>query len=76
MQIMDAARAKRAVAKRKTAGVRGQGHPTSPGAFIDYSPQDMAFMAAITTWQHKTGRRFPTWREVLRIVDGLGYKLA
>jgi hypothetical protein len=43
---------------------------------MEYSPREWEFMQAIQEFKRLSGRQFPTWCEVLRIVDTLGYALA
>ncbi len=40
----------------------------------DYSRAEMEFMQAIQEYKKSTGQMFPTWREVLRVVQQLGYQ--
>jgi hypothetical protein len=39
-----------------------------------YTPEEMAFLAGIESFKNRTGRKFPTWTEVLGVVRELGYK--
>jgi hypothetical protein len=39
----------------------------------DYSADELEFMGAMTDYQASSGRKFPTWREVLGVVKSLGY---
>jgi hypothetical protein len=39
-----------------------------------YTPEEMAFLAGIETFKNRTGRKFPTWSEVLTVIKELGYK--
>jgi hypothetical protein len=65
-------RARRASMKRAgKARPRVNGHPTT--SEMDYSADEMEFMNAIQAFKNKTGRNFPTWSEVLRVVRSLGY---
>jgi hypothetical protein len=34
----------------------------------------MEFMQAIQTYKQKSGRMFPTWSEILEVLQGLGYQ--
>jgi hypothetical protein len=34
----------------------------------------MEFMMAMNNYKHRSGRMFPTWREVLEVVRSLGYE--
>lgn len=51
--------------------VAGKGHPTTSNT--EYTREELEFHAAIEVWKNQTGRRFPTWSEVLRVVQALGY---
>jgi hypothetical protein len=35
--------------------------------------ENLEFLKAIDLFKRRTGRNFPTWTEVLQIVQGLGY---
>lgn len=39
----------------------------------DYSGEEMAFLGAIERYKEDTGRKFPTWTEVLGVVREMGY---
>src|SRR4051794_6562538 len=39
----------------------------------DYSAAEVEFMKAIQEYKHASGRMFPTWSEVLEVLQGLGY---
>lgn len=70
--MFDAGRAARAAAKRAGKNRRkGEGHPTT--AAMDYSAEELAFMQAMRDFQQRTGRKFPTLAETLRVVKSLGY---
>jgi hypothetical protein len=43
-----------------------------PGS--DYSSPEWEFIAAMARFQKQTGKRFPSWRDVLGVVHGLGYR--
>lgn len=62
---------KAAAASRGKNRLKGRGHPTT--AEMDYSSREMEFMNAIQEYKRVSGRQFPTWAEVLRVVDSLGY---
>ena len=34
----------------------------------------MEFMLAMNEYKRRSGRMFPTWSEVLEVLQGLGYK--
>jgi len=65
-------RAMRATNARKSKSrTQGKGHPAT--AEMDYSAREVEFMMAVEAFKVSTRRQFPTWSEVLRIVDSLGY---
>lgn len=71
--VMNAEKARRAaLANTGKNRAKGDGHPTT-GA-IDYSERELEFMRAIERFKLETGRKFPTWREVLGVIDRLGYE--
>jgi hypothetical protein len=39
----------------------------------DYTADEMEFMKAMEAYKLSSGRKFPTWREVLEVVRALGY---
>ncbi len=47
------------------------GHPATDE--MDYTAEQCEFMRAIGEYQARTGRKFPTWCEVLAVVKSLGY---
>lgn len=51
---------------------RTQLDETYPGA--DLTADECQFAAAMLTYQRQYGRRFPAWREVLRVAKSLGYR--
>jgi hypothetical protein len=40
----------------------------------DYSEAEQEFMFAIQAYKQASGRMFPTWSEVLEVLQGLGYE--
>lgn len=40
----------------------------------DYTPDEAEFLRAVGAYQKATGRKFPTFVEVLRIAHSLGYR--
>lgn len=40
----------------------------------DYSEDEVMFMRAMDLYKRKSGRMFPTWSEVLEVLDCLGYR--
>lgn len=54
-------------------GVRhNEGHPATSDRF--YEDDEAEFLAAIEDYKRRTGRKFPTWSEALRVCKGLGYR--
>lgn len=51
---------------------RTQLDETYPGA--DLTADEFQFASAVLNYQRKFGRRFPSWREVLRVAKSLGYR--
>jgi hypothetical protein len=69
-------RARRAGQRQKARrkGNPAAGHPST--AEIDYSEREWEFMKAVGDFQNRTGRKFPTWREVYHVFIALGYEKA
>lgn len=61
-------------AKRRAARTDPGLHPAT--ADIDYSRDEMEFILAMHEYQHATGRKFPAYTEVLRVLKSLGYARA
>lgn len=40
----------------------------------DYSAAEWEFMQAMQEYKRRSGRMFPTWSEVLEVLQGLGYE--
>lgn len=40
----------------------------------DYTDEEVDFMKAIDDYKRRSGRQFPTWSEVLEVVQALGYR--
>jgi hypothetical protein len=40
----------------------------------DYSAAEMEFLQAMQKYKQTSGRMFPTWGEVLEVLQGLGYE--
>lgn len=40
----------------------------------DYSDPEIEFMRAMDEYKRKSGRQFPTWSEVLEVIQSLGYR--
>ncbi len=68
------ARSIRATEARNSSGRRRLVDPTTCDR--DYSAAEMEFMQAIQTYKQKSGRMFPTWSEILEVLQGLGYQKA
>ncbi len=74
----DRAQVRRSEAARKASMARNGRNRSRTGGSpltseIDYKPDELEFIDAIEAWKNATGRKFPTWREVLRVVKSLGY---
>jgi hypothetical protein len=66
------AQARRAVAARLARShPNWDGHPATSEKI--YSPREVEFLAAIEAWKRAKGRKFPTWCEVLAVLESLGY---
>jgi hypothetical protein len=68
------ARSLRATEARNQSGRRRLVDPTTCDR--DYSAAEMEFMQAIQTYKQSSGRMFPTWSEVLEVLQDLGYQKA
>ena len=66
------ARATRAAEARKASGRRHRIDPTT--CERDYTVNEMEFLNAIQAYKLSSGRMFPTWSEVLEVVQSLGYR--
>jgi hypothetical protein len=66
------ARAKKAVAARGARPRRRRIDPTTCDR--DYSPAELEFAQAIQAYKQTSGRLFPTWSEVLEVLQSLGYR--
>ncbi|MBA4191862.1 MAG: hypothetical protein C0467_28110 [Planctomycetaceae bacterium] len=40
----------------------------------EMSPEELEFLIAVSSFQRRTGRRYPTWREILYVAHCLGYR--
>ena len=45
-----------------------------PGADIAAAGDEWEFLRAMEQYQRRAGRRYPSWREVLRVLRALGYR--
>jgi len=50
----------------------GEGSAFSEGRL--YAPDEIEFQEAVEAFQQRTGKKFPTWAEVLGVVKALGYR--
>lgn len=64
--------AQRAASARKASKRRRLVDPATCDR--DYSQAELEFMQAIQDYKARSGRMFPTWSEVLEVVEGLGYR--
>jgi hypothetical protein len=64
--------ASRAALARHSSGRRRFVDPTT--CERDYSEAEMEFMLAMNAYKQRSGRMFPTWSEVLEVLQGLGYE--
>jgi hypothetical protein len=64
--------ATRAANARQLSGRRRFVDPTT--CEREYSEAEMEFMMAMNEYKRKSGRMFPTWSEVLEVLQGLGYE--
>jgi hypothetical protein len=66
------AQAVRAAQARQVSGRRRFVDPTT--CEREYSVAEMEFMQAMQEYKKQSGRMFPTWSEVLEVLQGLGYE--
>jgi hypothetical protein len=66
------AQARHAAQVRAASGRRRFVDPTT--CERDYSEAELEFMQAMHEYKRTSGRMFPTWSEVLEVVQGLGYE--
>ena len=64
-------RTTRANAARAASGRRRRIDPTT--CERDYRPDEIEFLRAMQDYKARSGRMFPTWSEVLEVLQGLGY---
>jgi len=64
--------AQRAAAARGASKRRRFVDPTT--CERDYSAAELEFMLAMNEYKQKSGRMFPTWSEVLEVLQSLGYE--
>ena len=63
---------KREIADRRRQDRRRQIDPTT--CERDYSLAEIEFMRAMDDYKRRSGRPFPTWSEVLEVINSLGYR--
>lgn len=66
------AQATRAAKARQVSGRRRFVDPTT--CERDYDVAELEFIQAIQEYKQTSGRMFPTWSEVLEVLQGLGYQ--
>jgi hypothetical protein len=66
------AQATRAANARQASGRRRFVDPTTSER--EYTEAEMEFMMAMNEYKRTSGRMFPTWSEVLEVLQGLGYE--
>jgi hypothetical protein len=64
--------AQRAARARNASGRRRLVDPATCERY--YSPAELEFMQAMQEYKTRTGRLYPTWGEVLAVVERLGYQ--
>jgi hypothetical protein len=64
--------ATRAANARQVSGRRRFVDPTTSER--EYTDAEMEFMMAMNEYKRSSGRMFPTWSEVLEVIQGLGYE--
>jgi hypothetical protein len=64
--------ATRAAHARQASGRRRFVDPTTSER--EYSAAELEFMLAMNEYKRRSGRMFPTWSEVLEVLQGLGYQ--
>lgn len=65
------ARASRAGKKRASSGRRRLVDPTT--CKREYTFAEVEFMQAMEEYKQRSGQKFPTWSEILEVLEGLGY---
>ena len=63
--------AQRAATARKVSGRRRMIDPATCDR--EYSQAEMEFMQAMQAYKTSSGRIYPTWGEVLQVIQSLGY---
>ena len=63
---------RREITDRRRLDRRRQIDPTT--CERDYSDNEVEFMKSMDDYKRKSGRSFPTWSEVLEVLNSLGYR--
>jgi hypothetical protein len=66
------ARSYREAQARAASGRRRLVDPTT--CERDYTAEEQEFMNSMQAYKESSGRMFPTWSEVLEVLNGLGYE--
>ena len=53
---------------------RAESRPSAPPAVTAEAEREL--MEAVREYKARSGRQFPTWTEVLEVLEGLGYRKA
>ncbi len=73
-QPIEGRRAAGRAAREETAR-RGRRRPVDPtGDEAGFAAAEEEFMRAMEEYRRRSGRMFPTWSEVLEVLQGLGYE--
>jgi hypothetical protein len=73
-EVRNSARARKAaLARRRNTSPWDlkSSHPTTSD--VEYTTEEWEFIRAIQAYKDRTGRKFPTWSEVFRVLADLGY---
>ena len=68
------AQALRANAARQVSQAKKRSRIDPTTCERDYTAAELEFMAAMQEYKRSSGRAFPTWSEVLEVVQTLGYR--
>jgi hypothetical protein len=60
------------ITRQPTPAVKAASHHATCSA--EFSPDQTEFLMAIDAFKTTTGKRFPTWVEVMRVFESLGYR--
>jgi hypothetical protein len=69
-------RGRKAALARQTMGARGRSDNHPATSQREYTAEELELLRAVEAFQRSTGRRFPTWTDLLGIVRSLGYTRA